>query len=229
MLATQEYLERERMKYIIMCGGTYEDWEYPKHMAVVNGEPIVVRTIRLLRENGVTDIAISTTNVKAFLGLGVTILRHHNPYTLPKDTDASTPWLDAFYPMTEPVCYIFGDVVFSPRAIKTIVETETDSIEFFASAKPLPSIYPKRWAEPFAYKVADTQRFFKAIAQTIELDKQGAFKRQPVSWELWQVIKGTPLNKVDYTNYTVINDYTCDIDKPSDVELFEKIIKENDK
>ena len=27
------------MKYLIMCGGTYEDWEYPKHMAVVNGEP----------------------------------------------------------------------------------------------------------------------------------------------------------------------------------------------
>ena len=40
MLVTQEYLEREHMtkfKYILMCGGTYEDWEYPKHMAVVNG------------------------------------------------------------------------------------------------------------------------------------------------------------------------------------------------
>ena len=212
------------MKYIIMCGGTYEDWETPKHMTPVNGEPIVARTIRLLRENGIEDIAISTLN-PVFEQFGVPVLSHHNPYTLPKDADASTPWLDAFFPMTEPVCYIFGDVVFSPRAIKTIVETDTDSIEFFASAKPLPSIYPKRWAEPFAYKVKDTSRFFKAIAQTIELDKQGAFKRQPVSWELWQVIKGTPLNKVDYSNYVAINDYTCDIDKPSDVELFEKIIK----
>ena len=213
------------MKYIIMCGGTYEDWEKPKHLSEVCGEPIVARTIRLLRENGVTDIAISTTNVRAFLGFGVTILRHHNPYTCPVGADADTPWLDAFYPMTEPVCYIFGDVVFSPEAIKTIVETDTDSIEFFASAKPLPSIYPKHWAEPFAFKVKDTSRFFKAIKDTNKLDKQGMFKRQPVSWELWQVIKGTPLNKVDYTNYTVINDYTCDIDEPSDVELFEQIIK----
>ena len=32
-------------------------------------------------------------------------------------------------------------------------------------------------------------------------------------------------HKVVYDNYAVINDYTCDIDKPSDVELFEKIIK----
>ena len=212
------------MKYIIMCGGTYEDWETPKHMTPVNGEPIVARTIRLLRENGIEDIGISTRD-DAFARFGVTLYKHDNPYILPKDADASTPWLDAFFPMTEPVCYIFGDVVFSPRAIKTIVETDTDSIEFFASAKPLPSIYPKHWAEPFAFKVKDTGRFFEAIKDTNKLDKQGAFKRQPVSWELWQVIKGTPLNKVVYDNYTVINDYTCDIDEPSDVELFEKIIK----
>ena len=35
-------------------------------------------------------------------------------------------------------------------------------------------------------------------------------------------------HKVVYDNYAVINDYTCDIDKPSDVELFEKIIKAED-
>ncbi len=214
-----------KFKYILMCGGTYEDWEKPKHLSEVCGEPIVARTIRLLRENGVTDIAISTTNVKAFLGFGVTILRHHNPYTLPVGADASTPWLDAFYPMTEPVCYIFGDVVFSPRAIKTIVETDTDSIEFFASAKPLPSIYPKHWAEPFAFKVKDTSRFFKAIKDTNKFDKQGLFKRQPIAWELWQVIKGTPLNKVVYDNYTVINDYTCDVDEPKDIAYFDRILK----
>ena len=208
------------MKYIIMCGGTYNGWDMPKHLSEVNGEPIVARTIRLLRENGVKDIAISSLH-PAFENFGVEVLKHENGY---KEGTKGT-WLDGFYPMTVPVCYIFGDVVFSPRAIKTIVETDTDSIEFFASAKPLPSIYPKHWAEPFAFKVKDTSRFFKAIAQTIELDKQGAFKRQPVSWELWQVIKGTPLNKVVYDNYTVINDYTCDIDEPSDVELFEKIIK----
>ena len=212
------------MKYIIMAGGTYENWEKPKHLSEVCGEPIIARTIRLLRENGVDDIAISTLN-PVFEQFGVEILRHDNPYTLPKESHAKTPWLDAFYPMTVPVCYIFGDVVFSPEAIKKIVETETDSIEFFASAKPLPFIYPKRWAEPFAFKVEDTTRFFKAIAQTIELDKQGAFKRQPVSWELWQVIKGTPLNKVVYDNYTVINDYTCDVDEPKDIAYFERILK----
>lgn len=216
------------MRYIIMCGGHYDKWDKPKHLTEINGEPIVARTIRLLKENGVEDIAISS-NDDRFSALGAPLLKHRNPYHLPKDTDAKTPWLDAFYPMTESVCYIFGDVVFSPRAIQTIVRTETDSIEFFASAKPLADIYPKHWAEPFAFKVSDTERFFKAIEQTKKLDKEGQFKRQPVSWELWQVIKGTPLNKVDYTNYTVINDYTCDIDSPEDIKLFEQIIKHRSK
>ena len=211
------------MLYIIMAGGTYDKWNRPKHLTELKGEPLVARTIRLLRENGVEDIAISS-NSALFEQFGVPVLHHYNPYTLPVNDRAVTLWLDAFYPMESPVCYIFGDVVFSPEAIKTIVETDTDSIEFFASAKPLPPIYPKHWAEPFAYKVRDTRRFFKAIEVTKQYDEQGLFKRQPVSWELWQVIKGTPLNKVDYTNYHVINDYTCDIDTPDDIKLFEAFV-----
>ena len=81
-----------------------------------------------------------------------------------------------------------------------------------------------RWAEPFAFKVKDTEQFFNAIEVTKQFDEQGLFKRQPVSWELWQVIKRTPLNKVDYTNYVRINDYTCDIDEPKDIKLFERFV-----
>ncbi len=211
------------MKYIIMAGGVYDKWSTPKHLTLLNGEPLVARTIRLLKENGVTDVAISSNN-ELFEQFGVPVLKHENPYRLPLEGRASSPWLDAFYPMNEPVCYIFGDVVFSPDAIKTIVNKDTKDIDFFASAKPLSPIYPKHWAEPFAFKVVDTRRFFEAVEVTKQYDEQGLFKRQPVSWELWQVIKGTPLNKVDYTNYTVINDYTCDIDCPEDIKLFERFV-----
>lgn len=211
------------MKFIIMCGGYYEKWSRPKQLTEVKGEAIVERTIRLLRENGIEDIAISANDPR-FDGFGVPVLHHANPYYLPIGCDAVTPWLDAFYPMTEPVCYIFGDVVFSPQAIRTIVETKTNDIEFFASAKPLSFNYPKRWAEPFAFKVVDTTAFINAIRKTKALDEQGKFRRQPVSWELWQVIKGTELNKVIYGNYTVINDYTCDIDEPKDIEFYERLV-----
>lgn len=208
------------MKYIIMCGGTYDKWSTPKHLCKINGETLVERTIRLLKENNIKDIAISSNN-PIFEEFGVEVLKHNNKYRLPKEGHAKTPWLDGFYPMKKEVCYIFGDVVYSPEAIKTIVDTSTDSIEFFASRPPFDKRYSKEWAEPFAFKVKDTKKFFKDIEKTKEYEKEGYFYRQPVSWELWQVIKGTRLGKIDYNNYTAINDYTCDIDTPDDILKFE--------
>lgn len=212
------------MKYIIMCGGAYKAWETPRHLTMIKGEPIVARTIRLLRDNGVEDIAISTSS-DAFKQFGVELLRHENGFTVAEDGDTEKGlWVEAFYNIQKPACYIFGDVVFSPAAIKKIVETDTDSVEFFASSKPLAPEYPKRWAEPFAFKVKNQKLFWEAIRETEELHlKHGAFKRSPIAWELWQVIKGTPLNHIDYTNYTAINDYTCDIDDPEDIKKFEAI------
>ena len=209
------------MKYIIMCGGKYYNWPTPKHLVKIHGEQLVARTIRLLRENGIKDIAISS-NDSQFITFDVPLLMHSNRYYLPEGSDALTPWLDAFYPMTEPVCYLYGDVVYSPKAIKTIIDKQTESIDFFASCKPFAMQYPKRWAEPFAFKVVDTRRFFAAIERTKDYDRQGLFKRQPVSWELWQVIQGTELNRIT-NDYTVINDYTCDIDKPDDIAKFEQM------
>lgn len=117
-----------------------------------------------------------------------------------------------------------GDVVFSPNAIKTIVETETDDIQFFASAPPFAREYPKPYAEPFAFKVMNVARFKQCVELAKTYEKQHMFKRNPIAWELWQVIKNTPLNQIDYTNYVAINDYTCDIDSEQDIAKFKNIV-----
>lgn len=210
------------MKYIIMCGGEYRS-EMPKHLIKIMGERIVERTVRLLRAYGVKDIAIST-NSYYFNGISarmcVPILVHDNDYIYGHEERHC--WLKAFYPMTEPVCYIFGDVYFSEEAIRTIVQTETDSIEFFASAPPFADKYMKPWAEPFAFKVNDPKLFFEKIEECHKYDLEGKFHREAVSWELWQVIKGTKLDEIVYTNYTAINDYTCDIDDEVEARDFER-------
>lgn len=210
------------MKYIIMCGGKYDNWIKPRQLIEVSGEPIVARTIRLLKENGVKDIAISSDN-PTFCQFGVPVLRHVNGYKADGKTITAGYWCEAFYPTNKPTCYLFGDVVFSPEAIKAIVETETDDIEFFASSPPFAEEYAKMWAEPFALKVEDTDHLWDAIDQTKEYADQGRFDRKPIMWELWQVIKGTPLNQIDYGNYVAINDYTCDIDQPEDAAQFRNI------
>ena len=197
-----------------MCGGDYHT-DIPKQLRDIKGEPIVARTIRLLRENGVEDIAISS-NDERFEGFGVPVFHHKNEF------GNGGHWLEAFYPTNDPVCYIFGDVVFSENAIKEIVETDTDSIEFFASSLPFDERYFKRWAEPFAFKVRDTNLFQISISIAIFAAESGKFKREPIAWELWQVIKNTPYNDIDYTNYHTINDWTCDCDCEED---YQKIIE----
>lgn len=211
------------MLYIIMCGGKYAQWETPKQLVEINGEPIVARTIRLLRENGVENIAISSNN-PIFKYFGVPLLNHKNGYEATATKIVSGYWCEAFYPTDEPTCYIFGDVVFSPEAIKTIVERETEDIDFFASAPPFAEEYPKRWAEPFALKVQNTQHLKSAINITKHYADQGLFQRKPIMWELWQVIEASPLNHIDFHNYIAINDYTCDVDEPGDAAEFERII-----
>lgn len=207
------------MKYIIMCGGRYG--KTPKQLLVVMGEVIVKRTIRLLKAYGVPleNIFISS-NDERFWGLGVLLLMHDNDYVYGEGNRHC--WLKAFYPMTEPVCYIFGDVYFSEDAIRQIVQTKTESIQFFASAPPFADNYYKKWAEPYAFKVQDTKLFFEKVEECHRLDLEGRFHREAISWELWQVIKGTELDVIDYTNYHAINDYTCDIDDENEAREFER-------
>ena len=194
-----------------MCGGRY-GWQ--KQLAEIKGEPIVARTIRLLKEAGIEDIAISS-NDPIFEQFGVPVLHHKNDFL-----NGSLYWVDAFYPIEEPVCYLFGDVVYSPNAISVITETDTDDVMFFASAPPFTPEYIKPWAEPFAFKVVNTKHFRNCVEICKMWQDGGYFRRVPIAWELWQVIKETPINKIDYTNYTVINDYTCDVDCEADLAKF---------
>lgn len=214
------------MKYIIMAGGKYEQWTTPKQLLKVNEEVIIERTIRLLKENGVQDISISTDN-SAFNYLEIPILNHNNSYKV-IDGKLYGHWVDAFYPTDEPTCYIFGDVYFSDEAIRTIVETKTDDIELFGSMPPFAYNYPKTWVEPFALKVVNTYHLKESIQKTKELDAQSKFWRKPIMWELWTVIKDVPLqtkpNEYIY-NYTAINDYTTDVDNKEDITRIENYLK----
>lgn len=217
------------MKYIIMCGGTYREWDKPRQLTEINGEPVVARTIRLLREAGVEDISISST-FEEFEQFGVPVLKHDNHYQASVGYSELTGyWCDGFYPMDEPVCYVFGDVVFSPEAIKTIAEYETDDIMFFGSKRPFSAVYPKEHEEPFAFKVVNTDHFHEAIEKHKRLTEAGTHWRKPIAWELWFIIQGQDpaedLKNLKNNSYVGINDYTCDVDWRDDPERIEEAME----
>ena len=158
-----------------------------------------------------------------FEAFDVPVLKHPNGFVATKDGGGS--WADAFWPTEDPVCYLMGDVVFSPYAIRRIVETQADSIQFFASSYPFSGSYIKQHAEPFAFKVVDQKRFREAIDFVRRNERTGIFIRRPIAWELWQVINHEDVRMINFDNYIAINDYTCDIDTPEDAAKIESAIR----
>ena len=119
------------MKYIIMCGGNYPKFEKPKQLIKVNNEVLVERTIRLLKENGIEDIAICTNSDK-FDYLGLPILLQENKYISGSEYENKKSeycWLNAYYPVKEPACYLHGDVYFTP-SLQSYVQKNIVSFTF---------------------------------------------------------------------------------------------------
>ena len=213
----------KKMKYIIMADSSV-DFEIPKQLSVINGEPLVKRTIRLLKENGVENILI-TAHDKRFDNLGAK--RYEPLYNDYEPGNPKTYWLNG-YPielLNEPICFICGDVYFSENAIKTIVEAETDSTLFFCTHNNQSPFYIKHHDEPLAYKVVDYELFKKKIDETKKLKDEGMCCREPVVWELYRVINGIWVNEHKLTtNYVAINDESCDVDSKNDIKLLNKML-----
>lgn len=203
------------MKYIIMCGGEYKHFTTPKQLLEVKGEVIVERTTRLLKENGVTDIYISS-NDSRFDKYAPRLENKENNFVV-ENGSSTGYWLDAFYPIGEPCCYIFGDVYFSPNAIKTIVEYNTTENVLFGTGIAKNEEH-QNWGEPFAYKVNKYDEFMQGVADVKKLFDEGKVKRHPIVWELYRHLHNLDINiQVITTDYVCIDDGTIDIDNPQQV------------
>lgn len=216
-------------KYIILAYSNDKTFDIPRQLIEINGEKLVARTIRLLKENGVQDIII-TAKDKRFDKLGVKRYEcKNNDFDYIKRTGY---WLNAFpfELMNEPVCFVWGDVYFSEHAIKTIVKTETNKNLFFCSYNNKDKKYIKHHDEPFAYKIVDTDLFKKHIEIVKKLYDEGKTCRHPIVWEVYRSMNGLDVNEHVMTkNYIAINDITCDIDSKDDIiklrEETKKMIK----
>lgn len=211
------------MKYIIMCGGKY-DFETPKQLLEVKGERLIERTIRLLKENGIKDIAITSLDER-FDNLGVPRIEHKNDFICSKEKKVRGFWVDAFLPSNEPITYLYGDVYYSDNAIKTIIKSETDYILFFGSLNINRKDYFKLWQEPFGFKVVDQKAFRNGINKCKELAILKQTNREPISWELYRVLNDYNINKhIIGKNYIAIDDYTTDIDHIEDIKKLEALL-----
>lgn len=208
------------MKYVILAKGGHTD--FIRQLVQIGNERLLDRTIRLLRKNGIKDIIV-TGEYKDIDAEVINPKENTYDYKTGKGY-----WLSAFSDefLVEPVCFIWGDVYFSDKAIKTIVEGPEDT--FYCSYKNKSKDYIKKHDEPFAYKVADVKNFREHIEICKQAYDNGLTYRNPIVWELYRSINGINLNEHRLKdNAVIINDITCDIDNIEDVYKLRYVIGGN--
>lgn len=212
------------MKYIILADSdNVEPFKTPRQLIEINGEKLIQRTIRLLKENGIKDIIV-TSHDKRFDNLGA--VRYEPLFNDYKPKENKGYWLSAFpiELINKPLTFLLGDVYYSENAIRTIVESETDYILFFCTSKKdgYSDKYIKHHDEPLGFKVEDYNLFKNSIYEVKKLKDLGKTKRDPIAWELYRYLSNIDVNKHELKdNYIAINDESCDIDTEKDVVLLQ--------
>lgn len=191
------------MRYLIMAAGNGKRWNnyqgIPKHLIEINGETLLGRTTRLLKENGITDYVI-TGHDERYAQYGKLIPQSR--------TDCE---IDRYEEMSEPVCYLYGDVYYTEQAMKTIIESRVAGITFFGSD-----------CEIFAIKVENLAKFYAHKSKIKDFYKAGKVDRC-IGWEIYRSLHEIPLNEHKITeDYIEILDGTDDIDFPEDYEKFKQ-------
>ena len=195
------------MRYIIMAAGQGKRWNnykgVPKHLIEINGETLLGRTTRLLKENGINDSVITISSVKD---------ERYEKYGTTRKQQLNDCEIDRFDPDNSPeICYLYGDVYYSEEAIKTIINTPAKDVLFFGSQ-----------VEIFAVKIKDKNLFYDHKKHVKELFLKGKIGRS-IGWEVYRSINKIPFNTHQITRrYVVIEDETDDIDYPEDYENFIK-------
>ncbi len=212
------------MIYVIMAGGDYKNFEIPKQLTIINGERLVDRTIRLLKENGIDKIYVSS-NDSRFDSCDAPRLEHNNTYKIVGHIQEGY-WLDAFYPYFKPsdkVCFMFGDVYYTEEAIHTIVGFKCTKNTLFGTSDAKNEQH-ENWGEPFAYKVVNYDEFMRGVGIVKEMQDEGKTKRTPIVWELYRFLNGLDVNiqQVLDETYVCIDDGTMDVDDLDKVEMVRK-------
>lgn len=212
------------MEVIIMCGGVYDNFKEPKALSVINNETLLERTIRLLKENGINDISISSND--CIFEEYAPVRYHANSYKY-INGKVEGYWVDAYYPMKEPCIYLHGDVYYTEDAIKKIINLNP-KVNTFIGNEIARNPEHKNWGEPFGYIVVNQEEFRKGIEETKKLQDEGKLERgYAISWELYRVLNGLDPNKqyINDDTYLSINDETIDIDAPFQIEELNKRLK----
>lgn len=186
----------------------------PKHLIEIDGEPILYRTVRLLKKYGAEDIYI-TSHDERYNVLGTRrYAPRNNIYEIDRFCSCYPIW-------AKETIFIYGDVFYTEEAIKTIIEKDTKDFEFFGRYGQRKE-YTKNNGEIFAIKVKDIENFKNSCFFIREGLIDGTIKRG-IGWDVYRHLLGIPFDKHTLKgHFTKFKDETEDFDFPEDYTNFIK-------
>ena len=144
-------------RYIIMADGKMTRWKnflVPKHMLPVHGEPILLRTVRLVRRFDPNAEIIITSDNPSYEGPGTVRYEPQNNHC---EIDRFTGEL-----IGDGVCFLYGDVYYTDQAIEKIAAMSAEALGFAGNG-----------TEIFAVKVGDGEYQKACIRKLKEAGGQG--------------------------------------------------------
>ncbi len=216
-------IQKRSKRVVIMAAGSGQRWGnylgVPKQFAPVDGEAIIERTIRLLKERDINQIIITTPKggtpeIPLIPGTGQ--FRSKND-----EVEIDRFW-GARDLVDQPVIFLYGDVYYTEKAIDTILKEEKEKgWHFWGRQRVSPT---KPYGEIFAVKANE---FVMDQVSDIRFLFQEKDIRRCIAWELFARCSGISFDGMfiadpneKYTHFTNINDRTDDFDQPEEYKMW---------
>lgn len=200
------------MRYIIMADGKGSRWKnykgIPKHLVEINGEKIIQRIIRLIRELDPQSEIIVTSHNPAYEFDGAV---RYEPRNNNLEIDRFTEEL-----IVDNICFLYGDTFYTKECMEKIINQELAQLTFFGNTKSIVGI-----------KVKDGALFREHIDKVKQLYIEGKIQKC-IGWQVYQSYVGMPIGveKIIGINFINVQEESFDINSPEDYKS--KVIQEKE-
>jgi len=190
------------MRFVIMADGQGTRWNnymgVPKHLALVDGEPVIGRTVRLLREVADDPEVIITSHDERYEFPGAV---RHEPENNIYEIDRFTAEL-----VCDDMCFLYGDTVYDRDVLADIATSETDDILFYGNRKSV-----------VAVRIGNADFFRKHFDRVRNLFIEGEIDKCK-GWQIYQSVTGQNLTErpVIGDRFKVVDERTTDINTPEE-------------
>lgn len=222
---------KESIRAVIICAGEATRWRdfmgVPKHLIRIEGEVILHRTVRLLKEQGVDDIVIVSKDDNRYNIEGTTQYIITPNYEENADADKFLS-SKGVWNTSGKTLMIYGDCYFTDKAIFRIVNACRRRADWMLFCRPTESkVTGSKWGECFCMFIPSghINLFEDKLHHIAELHKAGLIKRCG-GWELYRAMTGREDSDLGKhymtTNWYLIDDWTEDFDFPKDYQMWIK-------